>query len=493
MAQDTVKYEEIDDKERELPYYRLKFWYVVKGRPKPSDISSYVKSIYCEEDYEIQKMPLMKVVLELPKKFFLDMFYNQENFECKLSVKRYKKKSKNDRDKDTTMPLEEEPMDELTYFDDVTLKPIGRPFKKIEQDNDKGDIEEGKDDRNVLDGNDGDVSEYMPNYRLELYLFKKEHLEFNRMLNSYVFHNTNLATVLLYLYQRNTQSREDYVYIGKLDNNQKYEQIIIPPLNFFDAIDYLQRVYGLYKNGVQVFASWKHFWVEDKLKVIKIPCRKEGRSKCLLELYSKRDKDTDNTRSNLKWFSKKKGCYICRTTQRPIMNNKNSENQELQGENTTIYSTNLTKHFETSTFNMREGHLRNVGGAKESFLWNPYSNHDYGVTEYKRVTQRNYFSFSITIPDSCLEAFIPNREYIVKDYAKNVDLSIFQRNDKYYNVETEDTKGPKKNAKKIMDFDGSYKLVSNRFMITNHGGPQTEPLDCTVLHSLVFKKIDKKD
>jgi len=462
MAQDTVNYEELDE-DIEFRYYRFNFYYTYPKQKEPENITPYTRFIYIENDYEEQKFPVMKVKLNLPKKIFLDMFKNQEEMIFFIKIKRYKQNSsKLTRDATVTAKIEEEQVDELEYLDGVLLKPLGKPFKQIDQDDDKGNLEEGGDDSNVLDGNDGNMEDYIPAKEVEFYLFKREHLLYNKLMNSYVFTDTNLATVVLYLIQRNTTYRENDIYVGKFDNTKKYEQIIIPPLNFFDALNYLQRVYGLYNNGLQIFADFKHLFIEDKCKVVKIDQRKKGVSKAIVEFYSDKDKDKDYTAKNLQWFSKKKNCFMIRSTIRPVVENKSNELQELTGEKTTIYATNTKKHFTENYVDMRYGNKANGDIMKESFYWNPYS-HAMFESEFIINNNRDMFNLKTNFVNSCLESFILNREYHITDYAKKVDLNI----------------------------NGIYKIVFSGTLITNLGGSSMEPMDMRVSHNIVFKKIDK--
>jgi len=88
---------------------------------------------------------------------------------------------------------------------------------------------------------------------IELYCFNDEMIHFMRRKSPAIFKNMSIASVIESLFREQGYVR---YYLDPLDNQTKYDQILIPNLSITDTISFLESRYGLYKKGANVYGDF---------------------------------------------------------------------------------------------------------------------------------------------------------------------------------------------------------------------------------------------
>lgn len=94
---------------------------------------------------------------------------------------------------------------------------------------------------------------------IELYCFDDEMMHFMRRRAPSIFKNMSIASVIESLFRE--QGYVNYS-LDPLENQEKYDQILIPNLSITETISFLESRYGLYKFGASVYGDF------DGIKII---------------------------------------------------------------------------------------------------------------------------------------------------------------------------------------------------------------------------------
>lgn len=108
---------------------------------------------------------------------------------------------------------------------------------------------------------DTNINKDQNNIPLNLYLFNEEHLRKYRKLLNAVLQDTNMSTVLYYVFNYFQMKN---ILLSKPNNTIIYDQIIIPPYNLLGVIGYLQKVYGIYNTGYVLFQDYDILYLISK-------------------------------------------------------------------------------------------------------------------------------------------------------------------------------------------------------------------------------------
>lgn len=89
-------------------------------------------------------------------------------------------------------------------------------------------------------------------YPFEIYCYNHDLIHKTKSIVNSVYKNVSLDTLIKDMFSR---VQQDPIEMDELDNHNKYNQILIPNLNVIEAMTYLERTYGIYKKGTQVFGD----------------------------------------------------------------------------------------------------------------------------------------------------------------------------------------------------------------------------------------------
>jgi hypothetical protein len=96
---------------------------------------------------------------------------------------------------------------------------------------------------------------------MTFYLFRINNLKVNNKLFNFIIEDNNITSVLGYLIN---EAEIDNLIISRPENEKYYNQIIVPPLNFKQTINFLQDNYGIYKTGTKVYMDFNKNYIINK-------------------------------------------------------------------------------------------------------------------------------------------------------------------------------------------------------------------------------------
>ena len=226
-------------------------------KDNPIDLTKYVMGISLEKNFEKLFCPMVTLVLSMPRG---DAFALQDQYRDEPLVFTLERHIVTDEKGGISAP---EPI-----YKGVNMSIVHIDGPAFIDDDASGDIET----MSMQDSNDNVV--------LTVYMYETAALEIKRPLVNTVYKDVTISDVINLLVTNNFKDRK--VIIEKPDNEEKYEQIFIPPLSFPDVIEYLQAFYGIYKSGVETFMDLDALYLiskdtdasyDDKYKDINIRVR----------------------------------------------------------------------------------------------------------------------------------------------------------------------------------------------------------------------------
>lgn len=87
-------------------------------------------------------------------------------------------------------------------------------------------------------------------YPIEIFLYDDEMIHKTKDSVQSIYKDTSLKPIIESMV---SAVQKNPIHIDPLDNQEKYHQVLIPGMNFVDAMAYIERYYGIYKKGTQVF------------------------------------------------------------------------------------------------------------------------------------------------------------------------------------------------------------------------------------------------
>lgn len=423
-----------DPKEMELRNYQYTLdlkMVIPSEKLSPFTVTEFIKAIVIHRLYEKHVYPVFSVTLILPYRLMKLLTKNPNTVLFILNIKKF-----------ILNETSEKPF-RVPIYENVALKPIDPPTERIVQVEEEGKAQ--------VEANSG-------HFTVNLFLFKKEHLASNKKLNEKTYNNVKAVDVSLDLVDKNAPQDDTKLYIGKVDSGKKFENIIVPPVNYADSVKYLQKNYGLYNNGVQAWIDIKDAYVMDKNGAIEGPDPKKTVIKCTLEVYPIRDKVRQGTETREgSWYDEKNNIYLARTKQNLHVENNTSSQNELMGENVKFLSNNQNNKGVLNCMNIASS-TNDPEKMKESVYWNPTSN-PMLETEMLSDKIRNQNPLTMVFKDFDIELFSINRIYSIKDL----------------------------DTQQSVDVSGKYKLASEETLFTPESGGQDGKFRATT--ATIFKKV----
>jgi len=205
-------------------------------------LNDYIMGVSIEKNFEKLFCPLVKLVLVIPK---------GKNFSIQDKY----------RDASLFLTIEKHVVSDKKNGDDIS--PPEPVYKGTEFTIVHVDSQAFMDDTT----NSGEITSYPvrnidTDTMMTLYMYEKKALEVKRPLMNKVYNNVSVSDVINYLISENFKDRA--IIVDKPDNEEVYEQIFIPPLNFPDALEYLQAFYGVYRSGIESFMDLDAVYIISK-------------------------------------------------------------------------------------------------------------------------------------------------------------------------------------------------------------------------------------
>lgn len=112
-------------------------------------------------------------------------------------------------------------------------------------------------DHGIIKDQDLNVVRKVP---IELYCYNDQQIHFMRSKAISIFKDMSLTTVIKTMF-RNQGSVD--LNIDPIENQNKWDQVIIPNLNINEALSFLETMYGLYPKGAQVYGDIDKMYISN--------------------------------------------------------------------------------------------------------------------------------------------------------------------------------------------------------------------------------------
>jgi hypothetical protein len=402
--------------------YKVKLFGIFNDEVTPYELTKYLQDITIHNHYDRNVFPFVTINLMLNKEVYTKIQSQAYTVLFTLEINKY----------------DAEAAEEVEFYknmyEDLVFKPIDVPTESLEA---------------TLDGLEPPesiaIADNIPQYPMNLDLFSKEHLALNKKQNSYIFAETNLATVVNNLINENFNKTGIKVHLNDIDNKETYEQVIIPPGSFANNLKYLQKVYGLYNNGLRFFTDFKDAYITDKQKAVVDPPDDEKIPDVKLEFFSPNDPQLQSfTSKNMTHLDEAAKTYIMRTSIIPKIIDKATSQKELLGETIKVFGSSVQKHAEIDCIDMTFGTgFNDPEKPKEVFYWDKYGK-PMTSSELKAVASQDFKTITVK--------------------PLNIDLEVLSFN-RIFNFEN-------KNDAITSNIDGKYRMSDVAIFLNVKGGQE---------------------
>ena len=204
------------------------------------DISSSVMSINVKRDYISNSFPLFVVNLRLTEELRSKIRDNEVTLD--LKVDKY-------QDLDDEQTEETETPVITGRVMDIVIKPYKKPFSTA-------NIREEDDEDTSLQTNTISLIDYQFSGIPEQLILK------NIEVVNEIYENAKISDILINIISKTETGK---IFIDTVDNKEREDSLLIPPMNIIPAIKFLQEYYGIYNSKMGLFFDltgtyiFKHF------------------------------------------------------------------------------------------------------------------------------------------------------------------------------------------------------------------------------------------
>jgi hypothetical protein len=375
--------------------YKVTLKAIIPGADAPLDVSPYLSDMNMHYEYDDAVFPYVSSMLVLPKSERIKIQEAGDDVRFTMSIDKFD-------------PEDAERPFHVNYYDDVLFKAVDPERAHLEPGHTQTP-EEGQ-----------EIADNIPQHPLALYLFKAEHLDVNKKMVHGTYSETTMSDVLLKLVQDNFSSSEMKFHIGAVDNTKLHEQVIVPPMPFIQAVSYLQKYYGLFNNGVNVFFDMKDAWITDPQKAIEGPDPAKSVTAATLEIYSPNEKNlVGPAQTHSTMLDTESNRYLVRAAVPVRVNVQRTGMKEIVGEAVRFISNTIDQNEAENCVDLTFGTPTNSDrGPKERVYWNPTSN-PMLESEFKARVSNTFNTTQMTLPQADLEVWGINRIFDVENKQEN--------------------------------------------------------------------------
>jgi hypothetical protein len=374
---------------------------IFEKEDKPTKLDEYINEITVYNNYEQHVFPVLQVDMLLDADYYRKIQKNADTVKFMISIKRFKFSGS---------------ADEVgSFFDTIVNNVLLKGY-----DIDRKPLYRDKNEDN------------QKKFPMQVVAFVSKHVNLNKELINKIILNQDMKNTLLNLL--NTAGVSSNVLFSPPDNTVKYEQIIIPPLNLTNTIEYLQTVYGIYNEGLDLFFDFKTYYILTKNKEKAISKKREWKN-VYIELIDPTDLGMDLV-----------GCFNDKKNERYLIKTLNNVNflvsdtslRELSGENIKFISSSKDKHSVTRFKDTRYGlsndkpfGVSNDIKPKQKIYWNNYDN-SYAENSFCSALARGLGRIQIPFSYLDLDIMTLNKKYYL--YFSNEDFAHLSGNYQMVNM-----------------------------------------------------------
>lgn len=126
----------------------------------------------------------------------------------------------------------------------------------------------------------------IPSLNVTLTLFSMNHLKINKFMFNSNYLNCRPVDIVSLINNINQAK----ILIERPINQRKYEQIIIPPMNIIEMINYIQNNYSLYKDDLLLFFDFNTYYVMNKVITGSTPKEKLDYKNVIFDIVNEDDR-----------------------------------------------------------------------------------------------------------------------------------------------------------------------------------------------------------
>lgn len=201
--------------------------------------------------------PIIKIDLALEQSVYDQIIKEKDTLKVKINIRKYYRKNSDDK-----KSLES------NYINDT--------FSLILDDMENS-LDSGAHDLEYPEGDKGEMNAVTTN--MELFLFKGDLIKSNTSLINRVFKNATVTGAIGYML---TKVGAKKVLMTRPDNQEIYDELIIPPLKATQAFAFIDSYYGLYKTGSIIYFALDRAYIIPFCKPSNAYASKENETVCII-------------------------------------------------------------------------------------------------------------------------------------------------------------------------------------------------------------------
>lgn len=202
---------------------------LIPNEEKVTFTDLYLGDIQIEKDFDNAYFPIFSISVFFTTELFYKMIENKENVKFRFKMEKY---------------IVDEKNTEQRKYKELVLNDIFTTYLTDDSINVYKDILKAANNKN--DGNNITASGTV----IDLYLFKESDMLASRNNINAIISQGNMTDVLTFLFSKSGVKK---MLMAPIDNNEIYTEILLPPSTTIQNVLYLEKMYGLYKNGTTLF------------------------------------------------------------------------------------------------------------------------------------------------------------------------------------------------------------------------------------------------
>ena len=378
--------------------YKYDLTLILNANSSPIHLEDSVRDITIYNLYEENVFPIIQINLVLNRENFRILQDFAESAKLFLSMNRYALEGTSEG---TTIKYSKDEAAPESYLKNEVLIPF--------------DI-----NRTALPLSDGDPegnTDKTANLMLTINTFLEKHLNLNRTPICNVIIGHPIKDVILYTLNQGGASN---VLMNEPQNTKVYEQFLLPGLNMTNTLEYLQEVYGIYENGMDLFFDIKYSYILRKdgnwLTIVPKGGKPNNYKRVYIEINDQKMINPDMEGSFDDEINSRFHITVRDETEFIVMD---SSIREINGENIKFFSRSLQNRNIQRALNLQLGvankgdqakPVTNTNKPKEILKFNNYDN-AFAESEYKSIMSQKLLQLKIPWNNIDLDVLTLNRRY----------------------------------------------------------------------------------
>lgn len=334
-----------------------------------------VSAIDISKDFDSSFFPILHLVLNVSKDMYYDIIENKTSIKFRINLNSLNLSDEKQLPKNVFNSLFTPFIDENTPYMERELT------KKVRESEGTKDIVTLRDFENII----------------ELYLFKEEDIINAKKITNVVIKRASMIDTITYLFAKS--GIKSNVLMEPLDNNNIYNDIIIPPSNLLANLAYLENQYGLYNTWSTLFFDIDRIYLLSKKGGCWAYSTNEPK-KVILNVGSNTSPNGIYSTGGLD-----KGVYNFNITKNAINVSSLSITEDAIIGNNTIMINSITG--ETEKIDSKSIDR----GGNYKVLVNKYDNPF--IAQAEKNDNEDSYIVNINLKEFDMRAFTPNKEFII--------------------------------------------------------------------------------